>query len=66
MKNVQGNHVPVAERVRTIAAYLETKHWHNDPDTSMPDNTPILQNNGVDANLFSIEQFNAAVRFLKK
>ena len=65
MKNAQGNHVPVAERAQAIAEYLETKHWYNDLDTGMPDNTPILENNGADANLFSIEELNAALKFSK-
>ena len=65
MKNAQGNHVPVAERAQAIAEYLETKHWYNDLDTGMPDNTPILENNGADANLFSSEELNAALKFSK-
>ena len=36
------------------------------PDnTGMPDNTPILESNGADANLFSIEELNAALKFSK-
>ena len=53
MKNSQGNHVPVTERAQAIAEYLETKHWYNDLDKGMPDDTPILLNNGADENILS-------------
>ena len=65
MKKAQGKHVPVAERAQAIADYLKKKHWYNDLDTGLPDDTPILLNNGASENLFDIEELNAALKLSK-
>lgn len=53
------------ERKPLLTTYLEKKHWYNDLDTGLPDDTPILLNNGANENLFDIEELNAALKLSK-
>lgn len=48
MKNENGKHVPITQRAQAIADYLETNHLHNSLSIGMPDDAPILVNNGAD------------------
>ena len=65
MKNERGKHVPITERAQPIADYLASKHWNNDRDAGMPNDTPILLNNGAEENILTLEELNAALKFSK-
>ena len=65
MKNENGKHVPITQRAQAIADYLETNHWHNNLNVGMPDDAPILVNNGADETPFTSEQLNAALKLSK-
>jgi hypothetical protein len=61
MKNLHGARVPITERAQTIATYLETKHWKNDSETSVPDSSCIYEDNSADESIFRLEELETAL-----
>ena len=65
MKNLHGERVPVTERAQTIATYLETRHWKNDSETSVPDSSCIYEENSADESIFRLEELDTAFKVAK-
>ena len=65
MKNLHGARVPITERAQTIATYLETKHWKNDSETSVPDSSCIYEDNSADESIFELEELETALKAAK-
>ena len=65
MKNLHGARVPVTERAQTIATYLETRHWKNDSETSVPDSSCIYEENSADESIFRLEELDTGFKVAK-
>ena len=66
MRNADGRHVPVTQRAKAIADYLENTHWNNSMDVGMPQDNAILDPNGADDSPFRMEELVWSLKAAKK
>ena len=64
MKNMDGQHVPLAQRAETIANYLEQKHWSNQAENEI-NHSKLVDSNDAGVESFTIQELCAAIKAAK-
>ena len=64
MKNMDGRHIPLAERAETIATYLEEQHWSN-PLEHVANTNQIVDSNEASAESFTMHEICTAIKGAK-